>query len=67
MKFLSLVSFLLSATTAIVWVVTDPAPNSNSKNWPGVFPMDPSGDVEIGSCAATLITNKHAITAAHCF
>ena len=66
MKILLLVSFLLGATTAIIWV-TDPAPNSNANNWPGVFPMDVTGSMEKGGCSATLITNKHAITAAHCF
>ena len=29
--------------------------------------MDSSNEKEKGSCVATLITKKHAITAAHCF
>ena len=29
--------------------------------------MDPGGELESGSCCATLITEYHAITAAHCF
>ena len=34
--------------------------------YPAVFPIDPSGRLKKGECAATLITAQYALTAAHC-
>jgi hypothetical protein len=66
MKAILLALCLISLSTAVVWT-EDPTGTSDPADWPGVFNMDPSGDMEMGSCVATLIESQHAITAAHCF
>lgn len=65
MKVILLTLCIISYASASIWSQTEP--NSDPADWPGVINMDPSDDLESGSCVATIITEKHAITAAHCF
>lgn len=66
MKVLLLTLAILSLTSAMIWT-TSSKPTASESDWPGVLPMDPSGEMEKSSCVATMITKRHAITAAHCF
>ena len=40
----------------------------NPADWPGVFCLDPEGNKACGwNCAGTMITARHAVSAAHCY
>lgn len=40
---------------------------TDESEWPFVFPMDSTNKLKKGECGATLIADRYAITAAHCF
>ena len=66
-----LLVFLLSQCTKGI-IIRDDVTDSKyladaNKDWPFVFPIDASGKLIVGDCAATLIKDRYAITAAHCF
>ena len=69
MKTITAVNLLLLAANGIVIRddVVDSEYKGNESDYPAVFPMNPTGTKEKGECCATMITDRHAITAAHCF
>jgi hypothetical protein len=66
MKPLLLVICLASLTTAILYSKENYI-IPKAKDYPGVFQIDPTNKGLKGQCTATLISERHALTAASCF
>ena len=65
---LFIIAIMATMATCVVYAPgRDPAKTSNRWKWPGVLPLDEDNTLAIGGCTGTLISDRHAITAAHCF